>query len=120
LRYRNVVDLLANYTNTLGFFVGNEVASNVNSGSSNFLAKTYLDAYVKAAVRDVKAHIKQMSYRAIPLGYASSVERLPSYTELHSNEANYFNCGPTEDRVDFFGCVNMASCFVPHLSMIAC
>jgi len=99
---RGVIDLLANYTNTLGFFVGNEVVS-VDHTGSNRLGNRYIDTYVKAAVRDVKAYIKKTNYRAIPLGYASYVDGLPSYTNLNSNEAHYFNCGPTEEQADFLG-----------------
>jgi hypothetical protein len=45
--YAGVVDALAGYTNTLGFFAGNEV--------SNDRTNTDASAFVKAAVRGMKA-----------------------------------------------------------------
>ncbi|KAL9131904.1 MAG: hypothetical protein Q9217_000264 [Psora testacea] len=88
-RYTAVVDSLANYTNTLGFFAGNEVSNAPNN--------TVASTFVKAAVRDIKAYIVQKQYRPIGVGYASNDDE--TRTEL----ANYFNCGPTEDSIDFWG-----------------
>ncbi|PBP25919.1 1,3-beta-glucanosyltransferase gel4 [Diplocarpon rosae] len=89
-RYTSVVDALANYTNTIGFFAGNEVPNNLSyTGSS---------AFVKAAVRDVKAYIQAKGYHAMGVGYAA--DDLPS---VRANVAAYFNCGPTEDQIDFWG-----------------
>ncbi|KAJ5037232.1 uncharacterized protein L3040_007409 [Drepanopeziza brunnea f. sp. 'multigermtubi'] len=89
-RYTSVVDSLANYTNVIGFFAGNEVPNNLTyTGSS---------AFVKAAVRDTKAHIKAKGYHAMGVGYAA--DDLPS---VRANVAAYFNCGPTEDQIDFWG-----------------
>ena len=88
-RYTAVVDSLANYTNTLGFFAGNEVSNAPNN--------TVASAFVKAAVRDVKAYIVQKNYRPIGVGYATNDDE--TRTEL----ANYFNCGPAADSIDFWG-----------------
>ncbi len=89
-RYTSVVDSLANYTNTIGFFAGNEVHNNLSyTGSS---------AFVKAAVRDTKAYIKAKGYHAMGVGYAA--DDLPS---VRANVAAYFNCGPSEDAIDFWG-----------------
>ncbi|KAL9101929.1 MAG: hypothetical protein Q9163_002867 [Psora crenata] len=88
-RYIAVVDSLANYTNTLGFFAGNEVSNAPNN--------TAASAFVKAAVRDMKKYIEQKKYRPIGVGYATNDD--DTRTEL----ANYFNCGPAEESIDFWG-----------------
>lgn len=89
--YAAVVDSLANYTNVLGFFAGNEVSNQVNN--------TAASAYVKAAVRDIKAYIKTKNYRKIGVGYATNDDatiRIPL--------AHYFNCGDDPDSaIDFWG-----------------
>ncbi|KAL6721144.1 1 3-beta-glucanosyltransferase gel4 [Lecanora helva] len=88
-RYAAVIDSLSNYTNTLGFFAGNEVSNAPNN--------TAASAFVKAAVRDMKAYIVQKKYRPMGVGYASDDDE--TRTEL----ADYFNCGPAEDSIDFWG-----------------
>ena len=88
-RYTAVVDSLQQYTNVLGFFAGNEVSNSANN--------TVASAFVKAAVRDTKAYIARKKYREIGVGYATNDD--DTRTEL----ANYFNCGPAEDAIDFWG-----------------
>lgn len=89
-RYTSVVDALANYTNVLGFFAGNEVTnSNLTTGASPF---------VKAAIRDVKAYIKQKNYRAIPVGYAADDDAW-----IREQVSAYFDCGSDDERADFWG-----------------
>jgi len=89
-RYTDVVDSLANYTNVIGFFAGNEVSNNISyTGAS---------AFVKAAVRDTKAWIKSKNYHAMGVGYAA--DDLPA---VRGNVAAYFNCGPIADQIDFWG-----------------
>lgn len=92
-RYTTVVDNMANYTNVLGFFAGNEVVNAANNTNSA--------PFVKAAVRDVKAYIKQKNYRQIPVGYSASDD-----ADVRVAEADYFACGKTSEHADFYG-VNM-------------
>jgi len=89
--YAGVVDALAPYSNVLGFFAGNEVSNEVNN--------TNASAFVKAAVRDMKAYIKMKNYRTIGVGYATNDDaaiRIPL--------AHYFNCGnDPASAIDFWG-----------------
>lgn len=89
-RYTSVVDELMKYTNTLGFFAGNEVSNQPNN--------TVASAFVKAAVRDTKAYIKSKNYRPIGVGYATNDD-----ADIRENMANYFDCGNAEDAIDFWG-----------------
>lgn len=88
-RYTSVVDELQQYTNVLGFFAGNEVSNAPNN--------TIASAFVKAAVRDTKAYIADKKYRSIGVGYATNDD------ETRTNLADYFNCGPAEESIDFWG-----------------
>lgn len=92
-QYTAVVDEFVQYPNVLGFFAGNEVTNdNTNTDASPF---------VKAAVRDMKAYIKEKGYRSIPVGYSSNDDentRVPM--------ADYFACGDSDVKVDFYG-INM-------------
>ena len=89
-RYTSVVDTMAKYTNTLGFFAGNEVIFNTTVSDSA--------PYVKAAVRDIKSYIKQKNYRPLGVGYAADDD--PS---IRVPMEDYLNCGSTGDGIDFFG-----------------
>ncbi|KAL3485026.1 Glucanosyltransferase-domain-containing protein [Aspergillus germanicus] len=90
-RYTNVIDSLANYTNTLGFFAGNEVSNTVDT--------TDASAFVKAAVRDMKAYIKAKSYRSgLGVGYATNDDK-----DIRVNMADYFNCEEEDEGIDFWG-----------------
>ncbi|CAC9888941.1 unnamed protein product [Aureobasidium pullulans] len=90
-RYVSVVDALANYTNTLGFFAGNEVSNSKNT--------TNASAFVKAAVRDTKAYIASKGYRSLGVGYATSDD-----SDIRVNMADYFDCSSdTALNIDFWG-----------------
>lgn len=89
-RYTSVVDLMAKYTNTLGFFAGNEVANMVNN--------TNAMPFVKAAVRDIKTYIKSKNYRALGVGYAATDD-----ATIRDGVRPYMVCGSTDTSVDFFG-----------------
>lgn len=88
-RYASVVDTFANYSNVLGFIAGNEVINLAN--------ETQAAPFVKAAVRDVKAYIKQKGYRSIPVGYSAS-----DVASVRVAEADYFACGDSDVQADFF------------------
>ncbi|CUM65573.1 uncharacterized protein PRCAT00003220001 [Priceomyces carsonii] len=92
-RYAGVVDLFQNYTNVLGFFAGNEVSNNKTN--------TDASAFVKAAIRDMKAYMKAQDYRAIPVGYSANDDQ-----DIRDSLADYFACGDEDERADFFG-INM-------------
>lgn len=89
-RYTSVVDELAQYNNTIGFFAGNEVANSVNTSDSS--------AFVKAAVRDTKKHIKNKGYRPMGVGYATA-----DVADIRADMADYFNCGDADESIDFWG-----------------
>ncbi|KAL9019021.1 MAG: hypothetical protein Q9185_003672 [Variospora sp. 1 TL-2023] len=88
-RYEGVVDNLMKYSNTLGFFAGNEVTNLPNN--------TEASAFVKAAVRDVKAYIVSRDYRPIGVGYATNDD------DQRTDIAQYFNCGDPSLSIDFYG-----------------
>lgn len=88
--FQQVVDSFANYSNVIGFFVGNEVTNNATTTSAS--------AYVKAAIRDMKQYIKDKKYRTMGVGYAADDDQ-----DIRDQIAAYFNCGSTEESVDFFG-----------------
>lgn len=88
--YAGVIDAVANYSNVLGFFAGNEVSNEVNN--------TNASAFVKAAVRDMKAYIKTKNYRKIGVGYATNDD-----PAIRIDLAHYFNCGNVDEAIDFWG-----------------
>lgn len=83
------VDVFSKYTNTLAFFSGNEV---INDGPTSAAAP-----YVKAVTRDIRQYIGSRGYRKIPVGYSAA--------DVDTNReqmAQYMNCGPDDERSDFF------------------
>lgn len=90
-RYTAVVDALHHYPNVLGFFAGNEVTTST--------ANTDASPFVKAAIRDVKQHIADKKYRAIPVGYATNDD-----VDTRMSVSQYFACDNV--KADFLG-INM-------------
>lgn len=88
--YSGVIDAMAPYANTMGFFAGNEV--------SNMQSNTNASAFVKAAVRDSKSYIKSKGYRPIGVGYATNDDK-----DIRDDLKDFFNCGPASDSIDFWG-----------------
>ncbi|KLJ06000.1 1,3-beta-glucanosyltransferase gel1 [Blastomyces silverae] len=83
------VSMFAKYDNTLAFFSGNEV---INDGPTSKTAP-----YVKAVTRDIRQFIRQQGLREVPVGYSAA--------DVDSNRlqmAQYMNCGPDDERSDFF------------------
>lgn len=91
-RYTSVIDMFANYSNVLGFFAGNEVTNNRSN--------TDASAFVKAAVRDMKAYVLEKGW-SYPIGYSSNDDE-----DIRVAIADYFSCGDLDERADFFG-INM-------------
>jgi len=89
-RYKKVIDSLAKYSNVIGFFAGNEV--------SNDATNTEASAFVKAAVRDTKKHIRDNHERWMGVGYAANDD-----DQIRVNIAHYFNCGDQDDAIDYWG-----------------
>lgn len=89
-RYTAVVQSLSKYSNVIGFFAGNEVSNNNTN--------TPASAFVKAAVRDTKAYIRDNIDRWMGVGYAANDDPF-----IRIQIAHYFNCGPEEDSIDYWG-----------------
>ena len=91
-RYTSVIDTMQNYTNLLGFILGDDVIGGISQNDSG--------PYLKAAVRDMKAYIRQKSYRPIPVG---SVNTVDGQTGQYNNFtfSDYLNCG--DKNIDFWG-----------------
>ncbi|KAK2789719.1 beta-glucanosyltransferase [Onygenales sp. PD_12] len=83
------VEMFAKYDNTLAFFSGNEV---INDGPTSKTAP-----YVKAVTRDIRQYLRQRGLRKVPVGYSAA--------DIDTNRlqtALYMNCGPDDERSDFF------------------
>jgi len=84
------IDAFASYGNILGYIASNEVSTRVNN--------TGASAFVKAAVRDVKAYVRSKGL-STPVGYA-----IADAGDIAANQEAYFACStnPADDP-DFYG-----------------
>ena len=96
-RYTQVIDATHNFTNLLGFVVGDNVVQGIGQDDAG--------PYIKAAVRDLKSYIRQKDYRAIPVGYVSDIiQGNSNVIDPVSKDAwQYLNCGNPNETIDFFG-----------------
>lgn len=100
--YTSVIDAMHSYSNMLGFVIGDDVVTDISTNASG--------PYLKAAVRDMKAYIRQKNYRPIPVGYVGSLYQRQRLPEMSTGSAisSYLNCGNQSDTIDFLG-VNLAN-----------
>ncbi|KAJ2451372.1 1 3-beta-glucanosyltransferase gel4 [Coemansia sp. RSA 2336] len=94
--YQRKIDAFGKYDNTFAFLAGNEVANAANN--------TDASAFVKAVVRDTKAYIKSKGL-SIAVGYATNDD-----ASIRWQMQTYFDCGPAEERADFYGLNNYEWC----------
>jgi hypothetical protein len=88
--FSNVLDEFAQYDNTAGVFVGNEVITMANDSAAA--------PYIKADARDIKDYRDSKKYRNIPVGYSAA-----DIAALRPMLQNYLACGTNpSDTVDFF------------------
>ncbi|KAG0055303.1 1,3-beta-glucanosyltransferase gas1 [Gryganskiella cystojenkinii] len=87
---RSTINAFQGYDNTMGFFVGNEVTNDNKT--------TVASGYVRALLRDTKNYLRSQGSRKIPVGYANNDD-----PDVRLQIQSYFNCGPEEERIDFFG-----------------
>eukprot|EP01119_Soliformovum_irregulare_P012526 TRINITY_DN325_c0_g1_i2.p1 TRINITY_DN325_c0_g1~~TRINITY_DN325_c0_g1_i2.p1 ORF type:complete len:559 (-),score=157.23 TRINITY_DN325_c0_g1_i2:61-1737(-) len=84
------IDAFATYGNILAYIASNEVSTTVNN--------TDASAYVKAAVRDVKAYVRSKGL-STPVGYA-----IADAGDIATAQEQYFACsGDGSDSPDFYG-----------------
>ncbi|KAJ5710989.1 CAZyme family GH72 and CBM43 [Penicillium malachiteum] len=88
--YKEVVDELAQYNNTIGFFAGNEVMNSVGT--------TEAAPYVKASIRDIKAYISEKGYRAMGVGYSTA-----DVSSIRYELGDFLDCDTKAQSIDFLG-----------------
>jgi hypothetical protein len=85
------MDAFADFDNTLGFFVGNEVIALNNQSMAA--------PYIKAAARDMKAYRDSKGYHKFPIGYSAA-----DIAELRPMLQDYLTCGGnSSENIDMFG-----------------
>ena len=102
-RIFEVVEAFKDYPNLLGFFGGNEVVNNIETGKN-------VPPYLRAVTRDLKNYIAKHATRAIPVGYSAADVR-----EILVDSWEYLQCtvdGTKDDksRIDFFGLNSYSWC----------
>ena len=101
----SVVEAFKSYPNTLGFFSGNEIINDVDTGSAN-------PPYMRAVTRDLKNYIAAHSQRAIPVGYSAADVRevLEDTWAYHQCDNSGSSGGNDTSRSDFFGLNSYSWC----------
>ena len=89
-QFTMVIDAMHKYTNVFGFIVGNQVVE-INSDAG----KADNTRYIRAAVRDMKAYMREKNYRAIPVGYVDFDYAISWFDNLY--------CGNSDETIDFLG-----------------
>jgi hypothetical protein len=84
------IDEFAKFPNTMAFFSGNEVIHDL-------VETTRAARFVKAVTRDMRQYIRTRFDRQILVGYSAA-----DVQENRMQTAAYFNCGPDDERSDFF------------------
>jgi len=88
--FKMVMDNFAQYDNTAGFFVGNEVL--------NTLTDSVFAPYLLAAAADLKTYRAAKGYRPIPIGYSAT-----DSDALRPMLSNYLVCRPNAtEHIDFY------------------
>ncbi|KAK6543647.1 hypothetical protein TWF694_000390 [Orbilia ellipsospora] len=88
-----VLDAFANYDNTVGFWIGNEVITKASGARAVY--------FVAAAVADIKTHIKDKKYgHQVYIGYANT-----DNADTRPFVQNYLACnhGTADSSIDFYG-----------------
>jgi hypothetical protein len=88
------IDEFGKFDNTMAFFSGNEVIHDL-------VETTRAARFVKAVTRDMRQYIRTRFNRQILVGYSAA-----DVQENRMQTAAYFNCGPDDERSDFFAFVS--------------
>ena len=89
--YTNVMDAFQSYDNLAGFWIGNEIITDMTGSPAA--------PFIKAAVADMKSYQNARNYRTIPIGYSAA-----DIAELRPSLQNYLACGSESSQaIDFFG-----------------
>ena len=83
-----MIEAFKDYPNTLAFFSGNEIISDVATGAT-------VPPYIRAVTRDLKNYIKKHSTRQIPVGYSAADVR-----DVLMDTYNYLQCSDSSDPDD--------------------
>ncbi|KAF3766626.1 family 72 glycoside hydrolase [Cryphonectria parasitica EP155] len=102
-----VVEAFKSYPNTVAFFAGNEVISDVATGYT-------VPPYMRAVTRDLKNYIARHSDRAIPVGYSAADVRSIlfdtwAYLQCDDTAGDDTSSGDAS-RVDFFSLNSYSWC----------
>ena len=100
------IDTFAGYDNMLAFFSGNEVINDATEYDTRLAAP-----YVKATTRDMRAYMQARGHRSIPVGYSAA-----DVDSIRMQTAHYFNCGPDEERSDFFAFNDYSWCTSDYMT----